>query len=299
MRDGAWALDARAAAQQVVTRLNMHESVRLPRTATWTRGPAYLGQSTGHRSMSTDSSGLRITLPRPPLRWLLGLLLLLVAPALHAAPDNAATSSAASARALVERAIELTRSRGSIAEMTMEVHRPEWQRSSSLKAWTRGRDDALIRFTAPAKDAGNATLKLGRDMWTFAPRVNRVIRLPASLMSQSWAGSDFSYNDLARSDELLVHYDLRVGAQQKVDGAEVFVIEATPRATAPVVWGRQQLRIRADGVVLETTYFDQELRPVKRMQTLRIGTLGGRIVPIRSAPTAPPSPRAIMASNSW
>ena len=219
--------------------------------------------------------------PCTTLRCLIALLFLLAAPAVHAAADNTRTSTAVSARALVERAIDLTRSRGSIAEMNMSVHRPEWQRSSSLKAWTRGREDALIRFTAPAKDAGNATLKLGRDMWTFAPRVNRVIRLPASLMSQSWAGSDFSYNDLARSDELLTNYDLRVSAQERVQGAAVYVIEAVPRAAAPVVWGRQQLRIRADGVVLETTYFDQDQQPVKRLQALRIGSLGGRVVPLQ------------------
>ncbi len=145
--------------------------------------------------MPTHSRAQRFNLRSPGWRCLLAGLLLLAAATAQAAPANfsatseeVAAGTASSARTLVERTIELTRSSGSIAEMTMNVHRPDWQRSSSLKAWTRGRDDALIRFTAPARDAGNATLKLGRDMWTFAPRVNRVIRLPAILMSQSWAG---------------------------------------------------------------------------------------------------------------
>ncbi len=201
------------------------------------------------------------------LGGLLATLLVAVPPAGAAGTD---------VRALVERAIELTRSSGSIAELTMTVHRPDWERSSSLKAWTRGREDALIRFTAPAKDAGNATLKRGRDMWTFAPRVNRVIRLPASLMSQSWAGSDFSYNDLARSDELLVHYELRLVSEAREAGQLVHVIDALPRADAPVVWGRQRMRLRADGVMLEVTYFDQDQQPVKRMQAMQVAALGGR-----------------------
>ena len=212
---------------------------------------------------------------RRPLLAALGCLALLLCLAPLAA-HAASPSASADARALVERAIELTRSRGSISEMTMNVHRPDWQRTSSLKAWTRGREDALIRFTAPARDAGNATLKRGRDMWTFAPRVNRVIRLPASLMSQSWAGSDFSYNDLARSDELLVHYDLRLVGEAREDGHVVHTIDAVPRANAPVVWGRQRMRLRADGVMLEVTYFDQDQRPVKRMQAMQVAALGGR-----------------------
>jgi hypothetical protein len=203
------------------------------------------------------------------------LLQLLALQPAHAAAA-ADTADTVDARALVEHAIELTRSRGSVSELTMNVHRPDWQRTSSLKAWTRGREDALIRFTAPARDAGNATLKRGRDMWTFAPRVNRVIRLPASLMSQSWAGSDFSYNDLARSDELLLHYELRRVGEAREDGHVVHTIDAVPRANAPVVWGRQRMRLRTDGVMLEVTYFDQDQRPVKRMQAMQVSSLGGR-----------------------
>jgi len=191
-----------------------------------------------------------------------------------------------SAQALIERAIDLTRSQGSIATIRMHVHRPDWERTSRLVAWTRGREDALIRFTAPARDAGNATLKRGADMWTFAPRVNRVIRLPASLMSQSWAGSDFSYNDLARSDELLVHYTLALVAAElaaaepapagATAAARVYTIDATPRPSAPVVWGRQQLRVRDDGVIVEATWFDQDGAAVKRLQALTVAALGGR-----------------------
>ena len=93
--------------------------------------------------------------------------------------------------ALVEKALDLTRSTSSHSQMSMTISRPTWQRTSSLVAWTRGREDSLIRFTAPAKDAGNALLKQGDKMWTYNPKLNRNIRLPSSMMSQSWAGSDY------------------------------------------------------------------------------------------------------------
>jgi hypothetical protein len=183
--------------------------------------------------------------------------------------------------ALVSGAIDQTRGRYSYAEMSMLIKRPSWQRESALKAWTRGRQDALIRFTAPVRDAGNALLKQGDRMWTYTPKLNKSIRLPGGMMSQSWAGSDFSYNDMSRSDKWLRDYRLQHVASDSHDGKAVYVIDALPREGAPVVWGKEQLRIREDLVLLDLTYFDQDMQPVRHMEALQLGELGGRVMATR------------------
>jgi len=195
--------------------------------------------------------------------------------------ENGTPTKTPNAHDLIAAVIDLTRGTTSYAELTMTIHRPDWQRTSSLKAWTRGRGDALIRFTAPAKDAGNATLKLGEKMWTYTPKLNRVIRLPFSLMSQSWAGSDFSYNDLSRSDKLLHQYTLNLMDQQHKGGRIIYTIEAIPLDNAPVVWGKEEIVFRDDYVLLSETFFDQEMQPLKRLETLEIGELGGRTISTR------------------
>ena len=182
---------------------------------------------------------------------------------------------------LVAGAIDLTRGATSFSEISMQIHRPDWERNSSLVAWTRGREDALIRFTKPAKDAGNATLKDADKMWTFTPRLNRVIRLPYSLMSQSWAGSDFSYNDLSRTDTLLHDYHLTLLETGQADGHTVYTIEAVPHDDAPVVWGREVLVLRDDYVLLSHTFHDQDDLPLKRLEALEIGEKGGRVFATR------------------
>ena len=184
-----------------------------------------------------------------------------------------------SAYDLIAGAIDLNRGRTSYSEMSMLVHRPDWERSSSLVAWTRGREDALIRFTAPAKDAGSATLKQGDNMWTYTPKLNRTIRLPFSLMSQSWAGSDFSYNDLSRTDNLLTFYTLSISHVEEVDGHTLYTIEAVPHDDSPVVWGKEEWIVRDDHVLISQTFFDQEFEALKRMETLEIKELGGRVMP--------------------
>ena len=185
------------------------------------------------------------------------------------------------ARELVARAIDQTRGISSYAEFSMIVHRPDWERTSTLRSWTRGRGDALIRFVAPAKDAGNATLKLGNKMWTFTPKLNRTIRLPYSLMSQSWGGSDFSYTDLSRSDNWLNDYDLSIASVETVDGHKIYTLEAIPHDEAPVVWGKEELVLRDDYVILKHTFYDQSLKPLKNLETLEIGERDGRMMATR------------------
>lgn len=201
----------------------------------------------------------------------------------QAAEPAPATSDNAEVTAydIIAGALDLTRGKSSYARLSMLVHRPSWQRTSALVAWTRGREDALIRFTAPAKDAGNATLKQGEKMWTFTPKLNRTIRLPYSLMSQSWAGSDFSYNDLSRTDKLLRYYDLSITSVRQEPPHTIYTIEAVPFDDAPIVWGKEEMVVRDDYVMLSQTYFDQALVPLKRMETLEIGQLDDRVMGIR------------------
>ena len=181
---------------------------------------------------------------------------------------------------IIKRAVDYWRGNTSYTELSMSIHRPDWQRTLSMEGWTRGEEDALIRFTAPAKDAGNATLKLGQSMWIFTPKLNQVIKLPASMMAQSWMGSDFSYNDLAKSDQIINDYNHTLVETQQHDGHTVYVIDSFPKPNAPVVWGKERVRIRDDNILLEEIYYDQDMKVVKTMQTLKIAPLGGRLYPV-------------------
>jgi outer membrane lipoprotein-sorting protein len=181
------------------------------------------------------------------------------------------------AREIVKAAIDYWRDSSSFLEIAMTVHRPEWERKSVMKSWTRGEKDALVRFVEPAKDAGSATLKVGDDMWIYTPKLSRVIKLPFSMMAQSWMGSDFSYDDLARSDQLLLHFENRLVGKEKHEGHVVYVIEALPHPNAPVIWGKEEVKIRDDHLLLEETFFDQDGKPVKTLKATAIGQLGGKL----------------------
>jgi len=177
--------------------------------------------------------------------------------------------------------------------VSMTIHRPDWERGLQMKAWTRGDDDALVRFVAPPKDAGNATLKSATDTWMFNPRLNQVIKLPASMMSQSWMGSDFSYNDLSKSEEILTQFTHRVAATANEAGHTAWTIDCIPKPGAPIVWGKVTVILRDDYVITKETFFDQDMKPARIMTTDRIGPLAGRMYPL--AMTMHPSD----APGSW
>jgi len=184
-------------------------------------------------------------------------------------------------QALVAQAIEYWRDNSSYMTATMHVHRPDWERQMSLKAWTKGRDLSLVRFTAPAKDAGSASLTVRDDMWSYTPKVNRVIKIPPSMRGQSWMGSDFSYRDLSKSDEISDNYTHTLLQETEGDGKKVYIIESIPKEFAPVVWGKEVLRIREDFIILEHKFFDQDMKLVKQLQAREIQVMGGKVYPKR------------------
>ena len=198
-------------------------------------------------------------------------LLLLALPALSAGEERDATQ-------IVRDAVNHWRGLTSYTEMTMVIHRPDWERSMTMQAWTKGDDRSLVRVMEPKKDRGNGTLTDDNSMWTFSPKINRVIKVPSSMMGQSWMGSDFSNKDISRADDIIDQYAHTILATSEEDGITIYRIESIPNEDAAVVWGSEVLTIREDNVVLENDCFDQDGELVKTLKSLEVGEMGGRTI---------------------
>jgi outer membrane lipoprotein-sorting protein len=205
------------------------------------------------------------------------LLLLLPILALQASADPVQPD----ATTIVRAAVDHWRGLSSDSVMTMVIHRPDWERSMTMHIRTKGNKRSLVRVLEPAKDRGNGTLTDDNNMWTFSPKVNRVIKIPSSMMGQSWMGSDFSNKDVARMDDIVDQYDHTILGVVEADGHKVYEIQSIPHETAAVVWGKEILRIRDDYVVLKHDFYDQDGKLVKSLESFEIGEMGGRSVPKR------------------
>ena len=185
------------------------------------------------------------------------------------------------AYSIVKAAVDHWRGTASRGAITMTIHRPDWERTMSIRSWTRGNNDSLIRVTRPKRDAGNATLAIEDNMWTFSPKVNRVIKIPSSMMNQNWMGSDFSNRDISRVDDIVDQYTHTLVETRKQGNHRIYIIRSVPLEEAAVVWGYELLAIREDYIILEQSFHDQDGIKVKSMVTTEIGERGGRTIATR------------------
>ena len=183
---------------------------------------------------------------------------------------------------IVRRADEKVRGESSRAEITMEIIRPTWKRSISMKAWSLGMDYSLILVTAPARDEGTAYLKRGNEIWNWLPDINRTIKMPPSMMSQSWMGSDFSNNDLVEESSIVTDYDHTLAGDSTLSSYSAYIIEMIPKPQAPVVWGKVVSFItKEEYLQLRTEFYDEDMELIKIMEGSEIEEMGGRTIPTR------------------
>ncbi|EHH1031585.1 outer membrane lipoprotein-sorting protein [Vibrio parahaemolyticus] len=191
-------------------------------------------------------------------------------------------SYAESAFDIVQKSDQAMRGKSSYSEATMEIVRPDWTRSMTMKSWIKGTELSLVLVTAPAKDKGNASLKRHREMWNWVPSIERVIKIAPSMLSQSWMGSDFTNDDLINQSSIVVDYQHALLGNDSFDGDKVWVIEATAKPDAPVVWNKVTLWIsQSTYLQRKVEFYDEFDERVNVLTTYDVKELGGRKIATR------------------
>lgn len=168
------------------------------------------------------------------------------------------------------------------SEMSMEIVRPSWSRNLAFKSWNMGTEYSLVYITDPPQEEGQSFLKRNNDMWNWNPTINRMIKLPPSMLAQGWMGSDFTNDDLLNQSSIVVDYTHSIIENETVTDRECYVIELTPKEDAPVVWGKVILWISTgDFLQMKSEYYDEDDYLVKTEISSEIKTMDGRLIPTR------------------
>ncbi len=196
--------------------------------------------------------------------------------ALCAAPAAAAPS----ARELLDRFDDLYRGESAHGTMTMKVTTAHWTRELKIEFWSKGRERSLARILAPTKEKGTATLKVDNDMWNFLPKVDRVIKIPSSMMGDAWMGSHFTNDDLVKESRMADDFTFAISFTGARDGREVVEITCLPKPDAAVVWGKVVIELEAKSdLPLRVRYFDEDLAEARVMTFANVRAVGGRTMP--------------------
>ena len=194
---------------------------------------------------------------------------------------SAAGAQEPSPHEVIDRVDRLLRGDSSRGVATMEVVTEHWERRMTMEIWSLGADYSLVRLRAPRKEAGTATLKAGDDIWNYLPKVDRTIKIPASMMGGSWMGSHFTNDDLVKESRLVDDYDVAIAFDGAgPDGAAVWDFLLTPAPEAAVVWGRIEYRVRQrDYMPLLAKFYDDDGELARTMEYGGFAEFGGRLAP--------------------
>ena len=223
--------------------------------------------------------------------WVLALVL--IVPQQKADAQNAAE--------IIERMEEAMRGESSEAEMKMTIERPRYTREISMKAWALGEEFSLILITAPARDQGTTYLKRSDEIWNYVPNIDRTIKMPPSMMSQSWMGSDFSNDDLVRESSTIEDYEHSVLREEEYNGRNAWVLELIPKPDTPIVWGKVLMWVDQEHyIALKEENYDQRDELANTILFSEIGEMGGRVFPSKLTliPADKPEQKTIMEYQS-
>ncbi|MCL1938633.1 MAG: outer membrane lipoprotein-sorting protein [Candidatus Azobacteroides sp.] len=183
---------------------------------------------------------------------------------------------------IVKKADSKMRGESSYSEMTMTIVRPTWQRSISMKIWTKGTHFALIKVTAPAKDKGTGFVKRDKELWNWIPSIDRLIKMSASVMGQSWMGSDFTNDDMVRESSMVTDYTQKMAGEEEIRGFNCYQIELTPLPEAAVVWGKVIVWIEKETFnMIRTQNLDENFNLAQTLENYDFKQFGDRTLPSR------------------
>ena len=164
------------------------------------------------------------------------------------------------------------------AIMHMKIITATWSRELTMESWSEGRDKFLAVIREPQKEEGTATLKINDDMWNYLPKIDRLMKIPSSLMGDNWMGSHLTNDDLVKENKIDQLYTFETKAVQD----SIATIICIPKPDAAVVWDRVLYTINVPKKIpVSIDYYDEDGELVRTMIFDQVQNISGRWIPLR------------------
>lgn len=184
------------------------------------------------------------------------------------------------AKEIIRKMEDKMKGKSSYVEMSMTTVRQRYTREIKMKTWTKGEDYSLILITEPARDKGTSYLKRVKEMWNYQPNIDRMIKMPPSMMSQSWMGSDFTNDDLIRESSNVDDYTHKIIEEIKYEGYDCWVIEMIPKPESSIIYGKVKIWISKEQYLqLRVENYDDKGKLVNSILFKEVKMMGGRLLP--------------------
>ena len=183
---------------------------------------------------------------------------------------------------IIQMADEKVRGKTNHSILEMQIIRPTWNRTISMKSWSNGLDYSMTYITAPAKDKGQVFMKRETEMWNWMPSIGRMIKIPASMMSQGWMGSDYTNDDILKESSIVRDYNHSIDKEETIEGLACYKIKMMPKEEAAVIWAKVYKWITKDEFIqIRSEYYDEDDELVKSDFGYEFKKMDGRLIPTR------------------
>ncbi len=181
---------------------------------------------------------------------------------------------------IIQKAEDRMRGNSSYAEMTITTIRPKWQREMKIKTWTKGDDYSITMVMSPSKDKGTVFLKRKSEIWNYVPAIERTVKMPPSMMSQSWMGTDMTNDDLVKESSLKNDYNKTILGSETIEGRDCYKIQLVPKDNVNSIWGKVIMWVsKKDYLQLKTKFYDEDNVLVNTIQGKNVKMMGGKVIP--------------------
>ena len=161
-------------------------------------------------------------------------------------------------------------------KMKMVITSARSRRTVEIESWAVGKKKGFMKILYPPRDAGITFLKLGNQLWQYVPKIERIVKIPPSMMLQSWMGSDFTNDDMVKESSISDDYDAKI---VKKEGS-IVTIALTPKPDAAVVWGKIVTEIdTGNDTQLHDVFYDDFGARVREMFYGDVKTFNGHHIP--------------------
>lgn len=181
---------------------------------------------------------------------------------------------------IIQKAEDRLRGSTMYSEMTVTTVRPKWTREMTLKTWSKGDDYSVTLILSPAKDKGTVYLKRKNEIWQYIPSIERTIKMPPSMLSQSWMGTDLTNDDLVRESSLKDDYSKTIAGTETVEGYACHKIILKPKENVNSIWGKIIIWISKDDYLqLKTMFYDEDNELINTILGKDVKKIGGKLMP--------------------
>ncbi|MDO8455048.1 MAG: outer membrane lipoprotein-sorting protein [Sulfurimonas sp.] len=161
-------------------------------------------------------------------------------------------------------------------QMRMRVVSLGHERTMQMQSYSQGTKKSFVKVLYPPKDSGITFLSLDNQMWQYVPQIERIIKIPPSMMLQNWMGSNITNDDMVKQSSIVEDYEPRI---LKKEGT-VVTIELLPKEDAAVVWGKIITNIDISTYTSnKDIFYDEEGKEVRVFLYDKVKKIGKYFIP--------------------